>query len=58
MLAPWIEPKSSDKAYRYDPTPREETEPASATRFTTGKDDDYRQKRKRIGIPIRVPSNG
>lgn len=55
LLSPWL--GDNDKGYRYDPTTREQTEPADAQRFTTGRDENYKKKKKRIGIPIRVPSN-
>jgi hypothetical protein len=58
-MAPWLAPLGSNQEYRYDPTPREIVDPASALvdRSCEGKTDRYKDLKKRVGIPIRVPSN-
>ncbi len=57
-LAPWLEPLTSNQNYFYDPTPREDAEPTVLTKKACeGKTDAYFAKKRKTGIPIRVPSN-
>jgi hypothetical protein len=57
-LAPWTAPLTSNQDYSYDPTPREQVEPAPLpNRSCEGKNEDYLKKKKKIGIPIPVPRN-
>jgi hypothetical protein len=57
-LAPWLSPLTSNQDFTYDPTPREEVSVAlPATQFCEGKTDNYYKRKKKIGIPIRVPRN-
>jgi transposase InsO family protein len=57
-LAPWLEPLTSNQNYFYDPTPREDAEPAVLNeKACEGKTEAYFAKKRKTGIPIRVPSN-
>jgi hypothetical protein len=57
-LAPWLAPLLSNQEYTYDPTVREIVDvPDVGDRSCEGKTDRYKQAKKKIGIPIRVPAN-
>jgi hypothetical protein len=57
-LAPWLVPLLSNQEYSYDPIVRELVDVSDVTkRSCEGKSDRYKQAKKKIGIPIRVPKN-
>ena len=57
-LAPWLAPLTANQNYTYDPTPREDIDPTPVNeKACEGKTESYFDKKKKIGIPIRVPSN-
>jgi len=57
-LAPWLAPLLSNQDYSYDPTPREIIDVVDMnSKSCEGKTNRYREMKKKIGIPIRVPAN-
>lgn len=57
-MAPWLAPLTSNQDYVYNPAPQNtEPEAPPPVRACEGKTDDYATRKRRIGIPIRVPSN-
>ena len=57
-LAPWTAPLTSNQDFSYDPTPREQADAAAAlNRACEGRTENYIKRKKKIGIPIRVPRN-
>ena len=57
-LAPWLAPLTSNQDYSYDPTLREEVVAVpTPDRACEGMTQNYHKLKRKIGIPIRVPTN-
>ena len=58
-IAPWLAPLGFNQEYSYHPTFKnvEEAVPLAEYRSCEGKTDRYQNGKKKIGIPIRVPTN-